>query len=46
MVHGARREEWTWEGNGVPLLLGMLIAISLSAGLWLVLSYAGWLVLR
>jgi len=34
------------DGDGLPLLLGMLIAMAVSLGLWLVLSYASWLVLR
>ena len=45
MAHGVRRA-WEWDGEGVPLLLGMVIATGVSLGLWLVLSYASWLVLR
>ena len=32
--------------DGVPLLLGALIATSLSLGLWAAFSCLGWLVLR
>lgn len=32
--------------QGVPLLLGMVLSTSLSIGLWLVVSYVSWLVLR
>jgi len=38
--------ERMFEPQGVPLLLGMLLSTSLSIGLWLVVSYVSWLVLR
>jgi len=36
---GGRRED-------LPLLLGMVLAVSVSTGLWVVVSYVSWLVLR
>ena len=35
-----------WETPGLPLLLGIAVSISVSVGLWLVVSYISWLMMR
>lgn len=35
-----------WESPGLPLLLGIVVSTSVSVGLWLVVSYISWLVMR
>jgi hypothetical protein len=45
MARSAQREELE-DGEGLPLLLGMVLAVSVSLGLWLLVSYVSWLVLH
>jgi hypothetical protein len=45
MARGLPRVEM-WESPGLPLLLGILVSTSVSVGLWLVVSYLSWLVMR
>lgn len=35
-----------WESPGLPLLLGFVVSTSVSVGLWLVVSYISWLMVR
>jgi hypothetical protein len=35
-----------WETPGLPLLLGMVVSVSVSVGLWMVVSYVSWLMMR
>jgi hypothetical protein len=35
-----------WESEGLPLLLGMVVSMAVSVGLWLVVSYLSWVVLH
>lgn len=35
-----------WESPGLPLLLGIVVSTSVSVGLWLVVSYISWLMMR
>ena len=45
MARSAQRE-WMGEGEGVPLLIGILLASSISLGMWMMVSYVSWLLLR
>jgi hypothetical protein len=40
------RTIWTWNGPGVPLLLGAVVSVWLSVGLWGMLSWVTWWLLR
>jgi hypothetical protein len=35
-----------WQTQGLPLLLGIAVSTSVSVGLWLVVSYVSWLMMR
>jgi hypothetical protein len=40
----AERSMWTWEGPGMPILLGVVVSLWLSMGLWGALSWVAlWL---
>jgi hypothetical protein len=39
-------KEWMWETEGLPLLLGMVVSMSVSVGLWLLVSYLSWVVFQ
>lgn len=45
MARSAQRN-WMGEAEGLPLLLGMVLALSVSLGLWVLVSYVSWLALR
>ncbi len=40
------RVVWRWEGPGVPILLGVVLSLGLSLGLWGALTWVVWWVLR
>jgi hypothetical protein len=46
MQQQARREEWFWDDPGLPFLLGAMLSTTLSLGLWVVVSWASWMLLN
>ena len=46
MTRHALRAEWIGPREEVPFLLGAVVATSVSLGLWLVASWASWLMLH
>jgi len=42
----AEGEQWGWEDERLPFLLGVIVSTAASLVLWGLLSWAGWVVLR